>query len=167
MKILNRLPYSTEPTSVNVDGAAVHVRPYQIVVWASLNLWQLKEWDVRVPCFPAILDTVSVTCCAGQAFDRKRFPHAGRCAKKGNGSPVHAATLWLHGNIRGTAAVDERDPDSLAVKDGIAIYPDDTGPRLPLLGLRALTRNRLRCVVDGDRSHVTLRTAVPRWWLFG
>ncbi len=57
MKILNRLPYSSEPTTINLRGEAVRVRPYQIVVWVSLNLWQVNDWDVRVPRFPAILDT--------------------------------------------------------------------------------------------------------------
>jgi hypothetical protein len=87
--------------------------------------------------------------------------------ERGNRIPLHAARLWLHPNVRGTGEVAERDPHQLAVKEGIAIYPDDIGPRLPLLGLRAFTLNRLRCVVDGDRQYVTVRTALPRWWPFG
>src|SRR5438094_85862 len=49
VKILDRLPYSSEPTTVSVRDEAVRVRPYQIVVWVSLNLRQVMEWDPRVP----------------------------------------------------------------------------------------------------------------------
>jgi hypothetical protein len=57
MKILNRLPCSSARTTINVRGESVRVRPYQIVVWVSLNLREVTNWDVRVPRFPAILDT--------------------------------------------------------------------------------------------------------------
>ena len=107
MKILNRLPYSNEQTTVNVREEVVRVRPYQIVVWVS-----------------------------------------------------------LHKNVKGTREADERKPHQLTVKEGIALYPDSTGPRLPVLGLRILTLNRLRSLVDGDRRYVTIRSALPWWWPF-
>ena len=31
------------------------------------------------------------------------------------------------------------------------------GPRLPLLGLRALTQNKLETVIDGERRELTIR----------
>ncbi len=153
----------------------MHVRAYQIVVWVSLNLREVTDWDVRVPRFPAILDTgynhnfsIRVShLVRWTGIRREALRSLGAMRDRGNRIPLHAARLWLHRNVRGTGEVDERDPHQLAVKDGVAIYPDDIGPRLPLLGLRALTLNRLRCVVDGDRRYVTIRTALPRWWPFG
>jgi hypothetical protein len=38
-------------------------------------------------------------------------------------------------------------------------------PRLPILGLRALTDNDLILIVNGHRREATLRTAY-RWWPF-
>jgi len=41
------------------------------------------------------------------------------------------------------------------------IYPDDLGPRLPVLGLRALTQNQVHVAIDPERMRVSLRT--PDW----
>ncbi len=175
MRILNCLPYSAEPTTVSVRGETVRVRPYQIVVWVSLNLRQVVEWDPQAPRFPAILDTghthnfsIRVSQLVRWAGIRPGALRAlGAMRERGRRVPLHAARLWLHTNVRGTREIDTRDPFPLAIEEGIALYPDETGPRLPVLGLRALTLNRLRSVVDGDRRYVTLRTALPRWWPFG
>ena len=43
-------------------------------------------------------------------------------------------------------------------KEGIVVYPDELGPRLPVLGLRALAANGLHLTVDGDERQVWLRT---------
>jgi len=56
MKILDRLPYFPEHRTLSVRGEAVQVRPYQIVIWVSVNIARLREWDSRTPAFPAILD---------------------------------------------------------------------------------------------------------------
>ena len=49
------------------------------------------------------------------------------------------------------------------VPDGIAIYPSDDAdyPRLPLLGLRAILKNNLKLIIDGQRKHASLRS--PLW----
>ena len=47
-----------------------------------------------------------------------------------------------------------QEPVSLKLEEGIAIYPDDIGPRLPVLGLRALSRNRLHLAIDPERMRV-------------
>ena len=52
----------------------------------------------------------------------------------------------------------------LNADEGITVIPDETpgAPRLPLLGLRPISRGRLKLVIDGDRREVTLRT--PGWF---
>ena len=44
------------------------------------------------------------------------------------------------------------------MNEGITIYPEGAPntPRLPLLGLRAISRNGLRIVIDGKRREVTI-----------
>ena len=40
--------------------------------------------------------------------------------------------------------------------EDLTLYPDEQGPRLPSLGLRALTRSGLRLVNDGKNREVTI-----------
>jgi len=42
------------------------------------------------------------------------------------------------------------------------IYPDDGSnyPRLPLLGLRAIIKNKLKLVIDGKRQHTSLASRI-------
>jgi hypothetical protein len=46
----------------------------------------------------------------------------------------------------------------LNIQEGIAVFPGETGPRLPVLGLRALTLNQLHLTLDPKRLAVHLRT---------
>ena len=50
-------------------------------------------------------------------------------------------------------------PYELSLREGIIIYPrgNPLGPRLPLLGLRALVQNNLEMVIDGQRRELTIR----------
>jgi hypothetical protein len=49
----------------------------------------------------------------------------------------------------------------LEMHEGLIVYPEDAPnpARLPILGLRALVRNRLTLVIDGKRREVTLKTS--------
>jgi hypothetical protein len=44
--------------------------------------------------------------------------------------------------------------------EGITLYPDGAPgtPRMPLLGLRAITTNGLKLTIDGKRRQVSLET---------
>ncbi len=57
MKILNRLPFSEERSSVSTPDGIVDVKPYQIVVMVSLAARGLMELPEGSRRFPAILDT--------------------------------------------------------------------------------------------------------------
>ena len=58
-------------------------------------------------------------------------------------------------------------PFSLLTDKGIAVCSDNhpSDPRLPLLGLRLLVRNKLILTVNGSRNEVSLCTG-PWWWPF-
>jgi hypothetical protein len=177
VKILNRLPYATTPTSVTVRGEAVRVKAYQIIVWISVGPPETSEWDPRMPRLPAILDTGNnhnfsirrgqLVQWAGLAPQSLGPLSATR--DRGQRVPLHAAAVWLHANLSGSAEIHtDRPPYRLSFQAGIAIYPDEMNhPRLPLRGLRALTDNELRALIDGRGSHVTVGTAGPWWWPFG
>jgi len=175
VKILDRLPYSHEPVTLAVRGDAVKVKPYQIVVWVSISVEGLPAWDPRTPRFPAILDTGhNHNFAIGRSqllrwtgLDPRLLAPRGTIRDKGQRLPLHAADLWLFPNRPGFPDVRvDAEPYRLRVEDGIAIYPDASAPRLPLLGLRALTLSRLRTVIDGDRVQASIGTALPWWWPF-
>jgi hypothetical protein len=166
VKLLNRLPYFTDPRFVAAPGGSVRVKAHQIVIQVSVSLPVLPEWDPRTPSFPAILDTGNnhnLSVRRGQlvrwaGLQPEALRTLGSMRERQLQIPLHAASVWLHGNVPGEGARRDREPHPLRLEEGIAIYPDDIGPRLPVLGLRALTRNRLHLTIDPERLHVDLRT---------
>ncbi len=174
MKILDRVPYWTEPAPpVVVRGQPMPVRRYQVIVWVSVSVPDLAEWDSRTPAFPAILDTGNTFTLA--VFRSQLIQWAGiqpqllrllgNIRERGNSYPCHKADLWLHPNVPGRMERrSDRPPLRLPLRKGIAVYPDAAPrpPHLPLLGLQALTENNLHLMIDGQRRLVSLRTPDSR-----
>jgi hypothetical protein len=169
VKILDRLPYSADATFVAAPGSSVPVKPYQIIVVVSIGLQTLREWDPRIPGFPAILDTGNnhnLSISRGHllrwaGLQPEALRTIGAIRERQQRIPLHAASVWLHKNRPGERASREQEPHPLNLQQGIAVYPDDIGPRLPVLGLRALTQNQLHVAIDPERMGVNLRT--PDW----
>jgi len=175
VKIVDRLPYADQPAASNVRGEAIRVKPFQILVQVSIGLRSLPDWDPRTPTFPAIMDTGNnhnLSIRRGQllrwaGLNPEALTILGALRERGQRVALHAARLWLHRNKPGHSDLLGREPCPLRVEEGIAIYPDETGPRLPILGLRTLTQNELLCLLDGRRKRVTISTATSWWWPFG
>ncbi len=165
MHVLRQLPFRASPHTVEVAEEEVRVRAYQIVVWVSLSIQDVLAKDARR--FPAVLDT-------GHSHnfsirEDQLLPWAGVAAASlaGLGSivvnrdevPLRAAHLWVHRNRPGTVELLPK-AFRLEVPQGVAVYlpGSASAPRLPLLGLRALVRSKLRLTVDGDKMSVSLRT---------
>ena len=171
MKILDRVPYSSGAAIVSAPGAggSVRVKPYQIVVTISLGLQTLLEWDPRMPRFPAILDSgnnhnLSISrglLLRWAGFQPEALRIIGAISERQQRIPLHSASVWLHRNRPGERDVGDQEPHPLKLEEGIAVYPDDIGPRLPVLGLRALTQNQLHVAIDPEQMRVNLRT--PDW----
>jgi hypothetical protein len=163
MQILRQLPFRDVPTSVVVAADPVPLRAYQIPVWVSL----VPEGGVvkGTPRFPAVLDTGHshnfsiqeslLLRWAGLRLEALR--RLGDVTVNRQEVPLMAVDLWVHRNKPGTAELLPK-PFKLEVLEGIAVYPNDApnAPRLPLLGLRGLVRNRLRLTLDGRRLSVSL-----------
>jgi hypothetical protein len=155
------LPYFSEKTSVTVRNRVVEVKAFQIIVWVSISGEKSLAWDPRLPKIPAILDTGSTHNFALTESQLKEWAgiHAaslsevGRIKIEGRKAPLRSAGLWLR--------MDD-EPFQLNIKEGIAVFDGDW-PRLPILGLRALTDNKLQTFIYGDTKQVTIRTP-PRWY---
>jgi hypothetical protein len=173
VRIVHRLPYYVEQTTLAVRGEVLRVRPFQIIVWVSIGLREMPDWDARTPHLPAILDpgnnhnlSISQNQLVRWAGIRPELLRPlGVVRERGMHVPLHAARAWLHRNVPGTREIDRRQPHPLVLERGIAVYPEGeaSAPRLPLLGLRALTNTGLYTAIDGARQEVSIRTARP-WW---
>lgn len=171
--ILRSVPYFTTPTRLTVGGDDVTVNPFQIVVWVAVAT-DGQEQSAR---FPAVLDTGCGTSFIispntlsrwvgidwrSLAFERSiERKHAGIIV------PHRRADIWLLPN-----QYDRRDeldpllsPTLLELRDGIAVFGDgeqvgntDTkklvAPRLPLLGLRALSAANLSLRINTETMRV-------------
>lgn len=158
--IVDRLPFFEEATHVESPRGSVLVRPYQIVLWANLSVAGKVSSS-----FPVVLDTghthnssireQQLAEWAPTITTNLRTIGFARVNRR----PVmlKEAGIAIHRNVPGTR-------DSLAANylldlpQGIAVHgrTDPFAPRLPLLGMRALVRNRLKLIIDGARREVTI-----------
>jgi hypothetical protein len=155
------LSYYKEKTSVTILNELVEVKAFQIIVWVSVASRTVFDWDPTILRFPAILDIGNNHNFAlsdehlvkWARIKPDSLVELQRMREKGIRVPLRAARLWLH-----TGAA----PFRLEVDDGIAVYGSD-GPRLPTLGLRALTNSKLQTFIYGNTKQVVIRTP-PKWY---
>ena len=163
MSIVRRSPFFDVPTHVEIGGQPVLVRPFQLVVWVSIQARSRLS-----PRVPAILDTgfslnfaiqeEHLRAWADLAPDLLRI--IGRSRITQHDLRLYEADIAVHPNVAGWRdAFRGAEPFPLSLREGIVIYPRGhaLSPRLPLLGLRALAQNNLETVIDGRRREVTIR----------
>lgn len=169
MKILDRLPFASEPRVFDVHRERLRIKPFQIVVQLSISgPW---EWDPVASIIPVLLDTgnnhnfsIQQNQLIGWAgVHPQSLPLLGAMREGGRSLSLRYANAWIHRNQPGHIDLKGGEPFLLAMNEGIAVYPDDGSnyPRLPVLGLRAIVKNNLKLVVDGKRKHVSLSS--PAW----
>ena len=95
------LTYSDKPTSLVVRGEEFRVKPYQIIVWVSLAIQQIVEWDERIPKIPAILDT---GFNGGLAISRFHLSHWAGIAPESLGAEIGPIPNQESSMIRGFPA---------------------------------------------------------------
>jgi hypothetical protein len=166
--ILRQLPFREEADELAVGLERIRIKPYQIIVWVSVTTRAVVELPPNTPRIPAILDTghsdnfsiqdQHLTRWAG--LEVTALPQVRRLRDRSRNIPVHAANLWIHRNVPGKRdEFTNEAPWLLPLKQGIAVYPGESQfPRLPLLGLRALVRNKLHLTMDPELCVVNLRT---------
>ena len=182
-RILQALPYFDRETEIEIRNAKVPVRAHQIVVWVAIAPVGVDDPSTAVLRFPAILDTghnhnfvitpQQLKDWAG--IEWQSLPLEAGIEKKYNDIPVphRRANIWLFPNRLGLR--DEIDltttPVLFELDAGIAVYGNGvqvgtqetsrlSGPRLPLIGLRALTANRVNLVIDAKEMSVSLNLPV-------
>lgn len=173
--LLNRMPFSDSPSEIAVRGERVRIRANQIIVWVTLVRHRIDTPNpVAIP-FPAILDTGhthSFSIHEEQLIEWGGLQPGSLNSMgtirdvRGPRVVLRGAHIWVHANERGSReTLTNQSPFPIKAELGIAIYPGNSFPRLPILGLRAIADNNLVLVVDGPNRQATLRT-LRRWWLF-
>jgi hypothetical protein len=170
--ILRRLPFFPREDEVAVGSERVRIRPYQIVVWVSLSPMNVLALPPHARRLPALLDTghnhnFSIRgqhLRAWAGIDPASVPLLGRIKEGTRRVELRSLNVWLHPNVKGHRdRFADRPPFCVKLPAGVAVYPDEAEfPPLPLLGLRALVRNKLHLWLDSDRCLVNLRTL--DWW---
>lgn len=170
-KILDRLPIAVRDDITFVGSERVNLKAHEIIVWVSLSVQTVFDWQPGIVHFPAILDPAHTHYFSIQEQHLVRWAGLrpqmlrplGHMRQAGRRLPLHAANLWLHRNVPG-----ERDrlldtpPELLEIDRGIALYPNESKfPRLPLVGMRTVVDNQVHVAIDGKRRWVNLRT--PDW----
>ncbi len=154
------LAYHKEKTTIAVGREIVEVKAFQIIVWVSISIRGILEWDETIPKFPAILD-IGNTHNLGISEEQLRkwggihpdsLPQMKPMRVNKQLVPIRAASVWLH---------MDHAPYELSVEQGIGVYTEG-GTRLPILGLRALTNSKLQTLIYGDQLRAVIQT--PRKW---
>ena len=178
--IIRNLPFLDRESTVDVRGQQLLVKPFQIIVWVSVVEKGIAQLHPDLPRIPAILDTGHNHNFSIQeqhlrqwaGLDPRLFPKLGTARVNEELVDKRAANIWLHPNVpnQRDQFVDRR-PFCLELDDGMFVFAGRTpetpvaGPRLPLVGLRALRRSDLTVNLDCHKARITIRT--PRWWIFG
>ncbi len=128
----------------------IEAKPYQIIVRVKLRVE-----DLLTAAFPAVLDTgfnhnLSITEQHVRLLgvEPKSLETTGYMRVLTDVVPLQRAELLL-------------EDEKLVVPSGIAVW-ENNGPRIPLLGMRALMQSKLRLVVDGRRSAASIGPS--RWY---
>jgi hypothetical protein len=174
--IIRKLPYDDRHTKLTLPGGDnVLVLPYQIVIWISITPTNVKAVSKSTPRLPAVIDTgfnhsllireEHLSNWAGLAIEQLS-PLATQITAYDRRVRLRAANVWLYSNRSGKR--DEllnKPPTQLPLYQQVAVCPSDVeSPRLPLLGLRALTLAGLDLRVNGEQRSVTISKAKRLWF---
>jgi len=157
---IDRAPIPGQPTWFDIGSERISLRDNQIIHWAVLTRKHIARPAPTATPFPVILDTGFTHSFAlnehhlgnwaGLQIDT--FPALGSIRDRGSRIPLHVANLWVYPNQRGSRVrLANRVCHQLETDFGIAVYPGNSFPRIPILGLRSITKNQLRLTIDGKR----------------
>jgi hypothetical protein len=142
------------------DGATAHLLANQPVVWVSLYPWRDPAAPPGRP-FPAVLDTGNNDAMLIPAPLFRPWAGVDPAGLTPSNQRLinGTVTAGLYGfNVRLHESETGPPIAALQTDRGVAVLPAGAGrPRLPNLGVRLLTVNRLTLTVSGDARRFHLR----------
>ena len=173
--IPRRLPFYADATTLRIpSGPAIKIMHDQIVVWLSVAPTAQPQLPASARRFPALIDLGfngsfllredHVSQWAGVEFDEEKFPFLGTYQAYGHDIASFVGDVWLHANVPGFRdQVADTRPFCLEMIKGISVCPASMSQiRLPLIGLQALRKNRLRLLVNGEKRYMSLRAPLQK-----
>jgi hypothetical protein len=164
--VIRRLPFVDKDRELLLRGSSFSLRRDQTIVWLSVLQTGVQfDRNSTVPRFPAILDTGHNHNFIIQKRHLELWANtstemltpAGALYVNNKPVELYDANVWLHCNIAGQINPDEgSEPIELPINGGIAISTE--GPRLPLLGIRALRSAGLYIAIACERGFVSIRS---------
>lgn len=159
--VINRIPVpGLERNVLLPSGQLIAIRRFQPVVWISISLPAVADLPLSTASFPAVIDTGfnqtlliqdrHLEQWAGiRAADLRVFPSES-AQYGGQVWRFRIADIWLRPNIAGQAEVEPQSPAyCLETHPGILVLSlSEREQRLPVLGMRALARNRVQLTAE-------------------
>jgi len=73
-------------------------------------------------------------------------------------APLYPVDVWVHRNVpRSADELLPEEPFRLELPSGVTVVPDSIGkPRLPILGLLAITKSPVEAIVHGEQEYFSL-----------
>jgi hypothetical protein len=159
VKILDRYPISTVERSISSPDGPFTVKPYQVPVVVCL-----KIGDHLSSAFPAFIDSghnhnFSITeehLRRWAKIDVDRLSVVGKLRISNEEVKLRAANLLIYCNKKGTFEFTQRSHEIYLENDrGIAVHSKPIST-LPLIGIRALIRNKISVAFDARGLFVNL-----------
>lgn len=160
--ILDRCPFYEEATEVDTPSGPILIRSYQIVIWVGISVRGRLS-----PPFPAVLDTGHSHNFSIKeehwelwtGLHSREIPTIGHARVNKQLVELKDAAIAVYSNTPGERdSLRAKSSHLLILSEGIAVHraTDPFAPRLPLLGMRALVKNHLQIMIDGERKEVSL-----------
>ena len=180
--LVRKLPFYDHAEWLSIEDARIRVPSYAVVLWVGVGEKGSVSPDEKAPKIPALLDTgfndnfaireEQLRDWAG--VDPRLFSRLRTQQHERGTIDRREANIWLHPNVPKTIECGAGPPLLLELDEGILVLrgpgktvqpsAKDLRPRLPLVGLRALERNRLVVSLDCSRRRVDIGTARRLWF---
>jgi hypothetical protein len=167
--VIHRQPFVESASKVCASsGREIVLRPRQLVLWVAVAAPDVDRLPSAVLQFPAILDTgfnggfliqeQHLIEWAGIQPDQLEWVDSIRIFDRH--VRMREANVWLFpSSPAGSVPSGDLPAKCLELDQGIAVSPPDLDrPRLPLVGMHLLERNRLQVLIDGRRRVFSIRT---------
>lgn len=180
--LIDELPFFSVKRDIQLpDGKPEEIKANQILLWMSVTPQGSLPPSANAPRFPVIFDTglnISMTMRCNHFIDwadveQPEYQFLGDTSCNGSTVILFDVDAWLYKNAPGrNDQILNQSPIRLVLKGGLGVYnatpsqqellmSDDPlqepGPRLPTLGMFAITANKLSIQIEGWRRRVRIQ----------
>lgn len=181
--LIDELPFFGDKRDIKLpDGEPEKLKANQILLWMSIRPKGSSRPNASAPRFPVIFDSglnISMTMRRSHFLKwvdhmqrEQAYVRSGRTSCNGRNVSLFSVEAWLYRNAPDTNdQILNQAPNRIVLAEGLGVYDEtkspeeflivdklskDPGPRLPTLGILAITANQLSIHIDGKRRRVRI-----------